>query len=196
MEEQNIKPEESLQIIQSMINRAQNNLSENGFLFIFWGWLVFLSAAAFYVLIKMDNEYAGLAWLGMPAGGIFTMIYSIRKNKKEKVKSYIDNYMAFVWIAFGAGLLITLSMGPKLQLGCYPMVIMLYAIVTFITGGIIRFTPLIVCGAMSFPISVFAFFVGFENQVILLALSVLVSYIVPGHLLQAKFKSHGTTQRA
>ncbi|MFL5753184.1 MAG: hypothetical protein ACJ76F_07250 [Bacteroidia bacterium] len=196
MEEQNFKPEESLKLIQSMINRAQNNISENGFLLIFWGWLVFLSALVFYMLLKMENQYAGLVWLAMPAGGIFTMIYSIKKSRKEKVRSYIDDYMAFVWIAFGAGLLITLCMGQKMQLNCYPMVIMLYGIATFITGGMIRFKPLIICGALSFPISVFAFFVTFEYQILLLALSLLISYIIPGHLLQAKFKSHGATERA
>ena len=194
MEEQTINPEQSLQLIQSMIKRAQNNLSENGFLFIFWGWLVFLTASVFYYLISINFENPGYAWLTMPLGGIFTMLYSIRQKKKEKVKSYIDSYMMYVWIAFGAGLLIALAMGSKMQLSCYPVVIMLYGIATFITGGIIRFTPLIICGALSFPISLFAFFVTFENQIILLALSVLVSYIIPGHWMQIKFKqqtAHG-----
>jgi len=103
--------------------------------------------------------------------------------------------MMYVWLAFAAGLTITLVMGYKMQLSCYPIVILMYAIATFITGGIIRFTPLIICGALSFPISVFAFFVTFENQIILLALSVLVSYIIPGHWMQIKFKqqsAHGT----
>ncbi len=195
MEEQTINPEQSLQIIQSMICRAQNNFSENGFLFIFWGWLVFLSACTFYYFIVTNFENPGYAWCLMPLGGIFTMIYSMRKQKKEKVRSYIDSYMAYVWIAFGICLLLTLCLGYKFQLACYPIVIMLYATGTFITGGIIRFTPLVVCGALSYVISGIAFFATFETQILLLALSVLVSYIVPGHWLQLKFKQqngHGT----
>ncbi len=188
MQEQNLNPEESLQIIQGMIRRAQNNLSENGFLFIFWGWLVFLSASAFYYLTTNGFDNAWYAWYTMPLGGIFTMIWSIRQKKKEKVRSYIDDYMMFVWLAFGFCMLITLGMGFKLQLNCYPILIMLYATATFITGGIIRFVPLIVCGALSYAISVCAFFVTFETQILLLALSVLVSYIIPGHWMQVKFK--------
>ena len=188
MEEQNINPAQSLQSIQNMISRAQNKLSENGFLFIFWGWLVFISAAAFYFLTLGGFENPWYARLTMPLGGIFTMVFAIRQKKKEKVRTYIDDYMAYVWSAFGICLLITLLMGFKLQLYCYPIVIMLYGTATFITGGIIRFTPLIICGALSYAISVCAFFVNFETQILLLALSVLVSYIIPGHWMQIKFK--------
>ncbi len=188
MEEQNINPEQSMQIIQNMIRRAQNNLSENGFLFIFWGWLVFLSAGAFYYLTVTGFEKPWYAWYTMPLGGIFTMFYTMRQKKKERVRSYIDDYMAFVWSAFGICMIITLVMGYKLQINCYPIVIMLYATATFITGGIIRFTPLIICGAASYVISVSAFFVNFETQILLLALSVMVSYIIPGHWMQIKFK--------
>jgi hypothetical protein len=188
--DENFDPQHSMQIINTMINRAQNRFSENGFLFIFWGWLVFVTALAFYALLQNGVENAWLAWYTMPFGGVFTMIYSIRQKKKEKVKSYIDDYMAYVGIAFGAALVITLTFGFKLQLACYPMVIMLYAIMTFVTGGILRFRPLIIGGALSFPISAVALFFPFTDQVLFLSLSVLVSYIIPGHWLMIKHKQH------
>ncbi len=188
MENENFQPEESLQLINTMISRAQNKLSENGFLFIFWGWLVFAVAIAFFVMQKLNMENSAMIWFAMPAGGIFTMIYVMRQNKKEKVKSFVDDYMAFIGTAFGISLTIILVMGWKLQLSCYPMVILLYALTTFITGGILKFKPLIICGALSFPICIAAFFVDFNSQILLLALSVFVSYVIPGHLLQSKFK--------
>jgi hypothetical protein len=188
MEETNLQPEESLALINSMINKAKNKLVDDGFLFIFWGWLVFLAAAAFYLLVKMEFEKAWLVWYAMPAGGVFTFLYVMRKQKKEKVKSFVDEYLGYIGVAFGISLTIILVMGWKLQLNCYPMVILLYALTTFIYGGILKFTPLVVFGALSFPISVGAFFVDFHTQILLLALSVFVSYIIPGHLLQYKFK--------
>lgn len=188
MENENFKPEESLRLINTMINKAQNKLQENGFLFIFWGWLVFLVATSFYILVQMKIENAWVVWYAMPAGGIFTMFYAMRQSKKEKVKSFVDDYMMYIGIAFGISLTIILVMGWKLQLNCYPMVILLYALTTFIYGGILKFMPLVIFGALSFPISVGAFFVDFHTQILLLALSVFVSYIIPGHLLQFKFK--------
>lgn len=187
-DKENFNPEQSLALINTMINKAQNKLQENGFLFIFWGWLVFLVATAFYILVKMQFEYAFVVWYAMPAGGIFTMIYAMRQSKKEKVKSFVDEYLMYVGIAFGISLTIILVMGWKLQINCYPMVILLYALTTFIYGGILKFMPLVIFGALSFPISVGAFFVDFHTQILLLALSVFVSYLIPGYMLQYKFK--------
>ena len=189
MEEKEINPIESLAIINQMINRAQNRISENGFLFIFWGWLVFISSIVFYILFQLKNQYAGLAWLTMPLGGIFTAIYVIRSQKKETVKSHIDDYIGYVSIAFALGIMITIFNGNIMQISCYPVVIMLYAIMTFIFGDLLKYKPLIICGLLSFPISFIAFHVTFETQILLIAASVLISYIIPGHMLMAKFKS-------
>jgi hypothetical protein len=191
MEEKEIDVDESLIIIQQMVNRAKNNISENGFMYIFWGWLVFITAIAFFILMKMGFEWAPIVWMTMPLGGIFSGIWGYTQRKNERVKTYVDSHLAYVWIAFGICLLIVLGMGWQLKEHCYPIVIMLYAVSTFVSGGIIRFKPLIICGALSFPIAVAAFFVNFDVQVLLLALSVLVSYIIPGHWLQLEFKKNG-----
>lgn len=191
MEEKEINVHESLAIMQTMVNRAKNNIQENGFMFIFWGWLVFITALAFYVLIQLKLEWAPVVWLTMPLGGIFSGIWGYMQKRKETVKTYVDSYLAYVWIAFGISLLIVLGMGWKMKENCYPVVILLYAISTFVTGGIIRFKPLMICGALSFPIAVAAFFFDFELQILLLCLSLLVSYIIPGHWLQLEYKRNG-----
>ncbi|MBC7862711.1 MAG: hypothetical protein IAF38_07025 [Bacteroidia bacterium] len=192
MEEKEISVEESLNIMQSMVRRAQNNVSDNGFMFIFWGWLVFITGGIFYALMKSGWEYAPVIWgVTMPLGGVFSAIYGYSQKKKEKVKTYIDDYLGYLWGAFGISLFITIFMGSKLQGNGYPVIIMLYGIATFISGGLLKFRPLIIGGFLSFPISAACFFVPMQEQVIPLCVSLLVSYIIPGHLLQAKFKKHG-----
>ena len=37
---ENLSPEKSFETISAMINTAKNKLADDGFLFIFWGWLV------------------------------------------------------------------------------------------------------------------------------------------------------------
>ena len=195
MEEQNINPEQSMQIIQSMINRAQNNVADNGFHFIFWGWVVFITSIIFYITLKMEIQNGWLVWSLMPLGGIFTGIYSYYQHRKynpdvqKKVRTYAEIYLGYLWIAFGISIFTVLFMMNKLGEATYPLVINLYAIGTFVSGGILRFKPLIIGGACSFAIAIFSFFTPFENQVLLIALSLLVSYIIPGHLLRNKFKS-------
>jgi hypothetical protein len=56
MIEKELRPDQSLHIIQSMINTAKNKLADDGFLLVFWGWLVFLSDLVNYVLFILKIQ--------------------------------------------------------------------------------------------------------------------------------------------
>jgi hypothetical protein len=43
MAEEKFSPEQSLQLIQSMISKTKQDLSENGIYFLVWGWLTFIA---------------------------------------------------------------------------------------------------------------------------------------------------------
>ncbi len=188
MEEKELNINESLSIINSMINRAQNNLSDNSFYFIFWGWLVFSSALIHYCLLQLEVEKAYCVWLLMPLGGIVSFIYGARKKKKEKVKTYLGTYMTYLWGSLGISLLLVLFMMEKIGVTpVYSFLLIIYGIGTFVSGGMLRFKPLINGGLICFLLSVVSVFVDFDIQLLLIAAAILVSYIIPGHLLKAKF---------
>ena len=42
MQEQEFSPQQSLNLIESMINKARNRFSENGHLYLLWGWVILL----------------------------------------------------------------------------------------------------------------------------------------------------------
>jgi hypothetical protein len=65
----------------------------------------------------------------------------------------------------------------------------LYGMATFISGGLLNFRPLILGSLFSFLAAIVSVFLQNEEQFICLAFSVLCSYIIPGHLLRAKFRS-------
>jgi hypothetical protein len=44
--QENFSPQESLLLIQSMINKAKSDLEENRFYFLLWGWMAFLAFLA------------------------------------------------------------------------------------------------------------------------------------------------------
>ena len=52
MQEENISGKESLAIIESMINKAKNQFSENGHLYLLWGWAVFVCSIAQFILMN------------------------------------------------------------------------------------------------------------------------------------------------
>lgn len=194
MEDKNFTPEQSLQLIQQMIVEAKKELSDNGFLYLLWGWLVFISAAGNYMMLQMNITNAFITWpILMPLGGIISMIYGIsqRKKNKRQAKTIIDHVMSYVWMAFGVCLLVTLLISSKIGWEtAYPFIMLLYGIGTFISGGVMKFKPLIIGGIVCWAGGALAFFVDFEFQLLILIVVIVVAYIIPGHILKSQYKKN------
>jgi hypothetical protein len=188
MEEREININESFDIIQSMVNKIQRQFSDDSFYYIMWGWLVFAASVAHFMLLKMDVQQAPIVWLLMPVGGIVSMIYGAKQSKNEKIKTYVGTYIGYLWGAMGMAILVVLGMAFKIGMDVtYPILILIYGIGTFVSGGLLSFRPLIIGGVVCFILSVLSFFAAFQYQLLFIAAAMLVSYIVPGHLLKAKF---------
>lgn len=194
MENENFTPEQSLMLINQMIHTAKKEISDNGFHYLLWGWLVFAAAVGNFIMIKIDFEYAFITWpILMPLGGIIAMIYGFSQKKKnqKRVKTMVDHIFIYTWIAFGVTLLITLFVSGKVGWETtYPFIMLLYGIGTFISGGIMKFKPLIVGGIICWIGGTAAFFLNFEYQLLVLIGVVLCGYIIPGHILQNKYRKH------
>jgi hypothetical protein len=70
----------------------------------------------------------------------------------------------------------------------FPIYILFYATGTFISGGILQFKPLQAGGIICWLLAVVATFATYQNQILLTAVAILVSYLVPGYLLRYKNK--------
>jgi len=191
MENSNLELTNSMDIINKMINNAKNKLADDGVLFIFWGWLVIAAAMINYVTIKLNIVYGYWAWgILMPLGGIFSAIYGIKQKKKQTVRTYVDSYLGYLWSAFGIGLVITLVCGSQFGIKpTYFSLMILYGFATFVSGGLLGFKPLIFGSLISFACAVISVFLGEIDQLLIISISLLGSYVIPGHLLRSKFKS-------
>ena len=193
MEEREINPSESLDIIQSMILKAQKNYSVDSFYYIMWGWLTFSASILSYFLAPVLQEKTGLIWLLMPLGGVVSFIYGAKQSKKQKVKTHIETHVNQVWVTLGlAFIFLIIAIFLQINFEILPTFILLYGIGIFCTGRIIKFMPMVIGGAICFPLFIccsYFTFNNFTNQYLILAFALLVSYIIPGHLLKAKFKN-------
>lgn len=190
-QEETFNPQESMQVISSMIITAKNKLADDGFALIFWGWLVTLSALIHYFTILLNIDYGYFVWpVLMPLGGIVSAYIGYKQGKKKKVKTYIDTYLSYLWIAFGVSLTITLIFMPLHGIKTtYFFLMVLYGIATLVSGGILNFKPLIVGSIFSFICAVVSVFLGEKEQLLIIAIALICSYIIPGHMLRSKFKS-------
>ena len=190
--DQPINEQDSLRIIHEMIASATTGIKDNGFFYLLWGWLVFIASLTSYFLqVVIEFDMPWLSWaILMPLGGIISMTIGAKIKKKQKVKTYLDSFLKFLLIAFLVCLFITLFFMQQFQLMCYPVVMMLYGIWLFVSGGALGFRPLIIGGIINWIFAVAALFVIFEYQLLMISGAVLLGYIIPGHILNYQFKKN------
>lgn len=190
-ENQKFSAEQSLQLIQSMIEKAKQDVANNSFYLLLWGWLIFISALLNFGLMKFTSfEQPYLVWNLVWIGAIASIIKGIKDSKKIVVKTFIGETMKVFGISqaflyFGLAFFFA-----KFELWhiSFPLYILVYAVTCFFMGALMQFPLLKWTGLFCLPIMVIAVFVEFEWQLLLLALAILISYIIPGHILYMKEK--------
>ncbi|MGB8193655.1 MAG: hypothetical protein WCF67_17115 [Chitinophagaceae bacterium] len=187
-------PQQSLAVIQSMIETARNQFSENGHLYLLWGWVVFVCSLAQFVLMnyfKYEHHY--IVWMLTWAAFIYQFIYIARTRKKDKVKTYADRMIGYVWVAFVVlmflfGFLFGREMGDEYYKLMSPGFLSLYGMPTFLSGIILRFRPLVIGGIGCWVLAVTSSYIPYEYQLLLLSAAMVVAWIIPGYLLRTKYK--------
>ena len=192
--EDKFSPEQSLHLIGTMINKAKGRFSENGHLYLLWGWAVFLCSIAEFILINYTRfEHHYLVWLTMWLVAIYQVFYLRSKKRKERVKAYTDEIIGAVWITFVVlmflfGFLFGQLMGEEYYRFINPGFLVLYGMPTVLSGTILRFRPLIVGGIICWVFSIFSTMIDYDYQLLLLAAAVVSAWIIPGYLLKIRYK--------
>ena len=194
MKEENISPEQSLQVIQSMIEKAKNQFSENGHLYLLWGWVVFFcSIAEFFLLKVVQYEKHYYVWMACWLAVIYQFYYLRKQNREQKVKTYADTMIGFIWLSFFIlMMLVGISIGTAGELNYYkltgPLFLAMYGVPTFLCGILLQFRPLIIGGIGCWVLSALSHFVPNDYHMLLLSAAMVIAWIIPGYKLKRKNK--------
>ena len=102
MTDEKFTPQESLSLIQSMIDKTKQNMSDKSVYYLVWGWITFIACTAQFVLKHIYNyEKHYLVWLLTIVGVVFSIWYSNKEQKKQKIKTYVGDSMKYLWIGMG-----------------------------------------------------------------------------------------------
>lgn len=191
MKEEQFSAEQSLQVIQSMISKARQDMSDNSIYFLVWGWITFIGCAGQFILlelVKYERHY--LVWLLVPLGVVFSIIQGIKEEKQRKVSTYVGDSMKYLWMGMGISFFVLSMILTKLGWGSpvFPFFILLYGLGTFISGLFLRFRPLIAGGITAWALAVGSVFVSYSYQMLFGAAAILFSYIIPAYMLRRKSK--------
>src|SRR5690349_17249370 len=124
MEEKNISREESLSIIQQMIQTAKIEQKDDGRGWIVWGWMLF--CASVLTVLNMRNDWFQ-TWFFWNAFGILVLVIFLYETfakmlkRKVRVKTYTKDLFNRLNIGFFISLMfIILAMNQSLRLEGYP----------------------------------------------------------------------------
>lgn len=184
---------EGLEIIQTMINKAKNNFSENGHLYLLWGWVVLFCSIAEFVLIKLQVEKHYLVWMLTWVAVIYQTIFLARKRRQKTVQTYTNDILRYVWLVFIItmfllGVLFGAIIGDEYYKLITPAFLVMYGMPTFLSGVILKFPPLIVGGVGCWLLSILSTFLPQEYSLLLVAAAMIIAWIIPGYLLRARYK--------
>ncbi len=185
--EKEFSPQESLQVIRAMIDTTRNSFGDSSPYFLLWGWAVMIACLVQFVLLSINYPNDFISWLFIiPVTVVIHFIMLARMAKKEKVKTFVGEASGYLWTALG----LCFSAFPFIfaKIGwqyCLPFYILIYGVGTFVTGKLINFKPLIWGGIGCFILAIITPYLDYKYQLLLAAFSLLISYIIPGHLLKA-----------
>jgi len=194
--------QESLQMITQMIQQAQNNFRKGaGNITMFWGYVVVFATLSAFVLSFFIGNLANLVWFIFIPTWIITFFMIQKTDRSAIVKTHIDQIYKSIWIAFAISNAILQFVfwaayyyfDVTLQFTMMiPIVLILTGAGQFISGKVYRFQPYIYGGYIFWLGAIVCFLIlpKVPYHFLVLAISMVFGYIIPGMKLNKKAKEN------
>lgn len=181
-----LNPKESLDIISDAIQKTKENIKEQNFYYLLWGWFAAIAAIMSYLIMNFTTfKFDFLPWaILMPLGGIITMIYAIRYSKHKSYETYLDGFLKYVWIVVGVSFILVVFTSLILKVNPTIFVLLIAGIGTLISGLIMKFKPLIWGGILFFVFSLTSVFLDDSLRLLIFAIAIITGYLVPAYILK------------
>ena len=191
-DEKDINPEQSLKLITSMIESAKHSIGDQSHFYLLWGWAVMIGCLLQYFLkavIEYQHHY--YAWLVTPVATIVHFYFVSRQEKKEVVKTFVGEANGYLWIAICMAFVVLAFIFTRIGWQyCFPFYILFYGIGTYVSGSLLKFKPFIIGGICSIVIAAATPFLSYDFQILTTAVAILISYIIPGHMLRLHYRKN------
>jgi hypothetical protein len=177
--------EQSLDLISGMIRQAKGNVSYNSKYFLLWGWCIALADLGMYALMRF-TEYPRpyLVWLISIPAIIVTIIFAMQEKRETATATVVERMIMWLWVVFFFILGPVIAFGFKINYQINPLILLMTAFPTAVTGIVLRFRPLIFGGIGFWIFSLLAFVVDAQTQPLIGALAMVLGYLVPGYMLK------------
>jgi len=190
MEQENeLSGQESLALITKMINKTRRDYLDTGLSALLWGSVItFCSLVAFaqvYFNLPAQLEYV---WFLTIAAAIVQGVIATREAKAGKYKSYDQDLMGGIWIAFAVAVFL---LGFIFNL--YPcngeaaIYLAIYGIPTFATGYARQFRPMVIGGIICWILALISLRIGYPYTLLCITAGALSAWFIPGLIIRKRY---------
>jgi uncharacterized protein with PQ loop repeat len=216
-EEKRLTEQESLRLIQAMINKAKNSYHDTGIGAIMWG-----SVIAICSLVKLSEIQFGYKlpfdiYLLTIIAVIPQVFITIKEKKERKVKSFDDAYMDYIWLGFGICIFLMIFVINSIFSVWEPVAkeyreltghvspflfrefiaslfLLLYGLPTFITGAACKFKPMLWGGIFCWVCCIVTIYTTIKVDLLLTAASAIMAWLIPGILMEREYRVYKKEQ--
>jgi hypothetical protein len=183
-ESKNLSAEESLHLISSMIREAKGHIRQNSFYFLLWGWTVMLANVGMFILYQIDYRHPYIVWAITVPAWLLTMFRGFRHERHVVTRTHFDSISKGLWISYGVIIFTLVFFGWKINYQLNPLILLVTAVPTTVSGIILNFRPLVIGGVLFWVNGIIGFLLPMEFQPLVGAVAVTAGYLVPGYMLK------------
>ena len=183
--EQSLSPQESLGLITDAIAKTKDNIRENSFGFLLWGWLI-ASASFIYFLLHQytDTQYYFIPFPILAAIGIVATIIFLKKKHAGMTLTYTTYFINKMWIVLGICFIMVVFINVTQGKMPFTYTLILAGIGTLVSGWIMNFLPLIIGGILFLVSAVASVYIVDDYKPLLHGIAIVAGYLIPGYLLK------------
>jgi hypothetical protein len=210
MAEKPLTEQESLLIIQQMINRAKNNFVDTGIGPMLWGAVITVCSAVQAAKIYFEFDLGFDIWFLALFALVPQVFISIKERRERKAKGWDDDVMSYVWTCFGISVFIvnflnnilSREMAPAIDAyraaghnvqstwsfaGCF--LLLVFGFSTIITGAARKFRIMLAGGIFCWVSAIVAAFTPTYVDFVLMAFAAAFSWLIPGIILWNQYRA-------
>ena len=182
-----LTPEAGISIIGQSLKQTTNQKTGASNYYIIWGTVLFIFYTIQFLVYHFQTtllaNIAGWSMLVYPIGGLLSFIQSKRDKKTETMVPLNEKLYTYSGASLTLG---TLCIGNIIHFQetlCIGTLI-IFGLINFIIGGMTKFKPLIIGGAISIVLSVAIPHLTLDYKFLMAAIGILCTCLVPGILMK------------
>ncbi len=185
-EEKNFTPEQSLAIIQQMMDSARTRFEDNGLMYLVWGSLSTMAGLGHFLLSErglfplIPIPYLAL-WI---LGTAFNVFYYRNKAGQRGQSNPIGALVRRAWLMVSINVAVMgFFLFSVLQESLTPVILIMLSIGVGVSGAAVRSRLLAGAGVAINLIGMAAFFVDLKYQPLMLSLAATAAMLIPGAVM-------------